>query len=79
MTYPILDFLNGNEGGKLCDQGDLCSDLDTQTGPKKFQGFAFNGQDPNAKPAFMVVPICDSADQPVYALKPRYDSGTPFS
>ncbi|KAL9118347.1 MAG: hypothetical protein Q9187_005111 [Circinaria calcarea] len=75
MTSPLLDFLNGNNGGKLCNQGDLCSNLDARSGKDQFQGFSFNGGDQNAKPAFMVVPICSSEGEPVYALKPRSDSG----
>ncbi|KAL8796202.1 MAG: hypothetical protein Q9195_001536 [Heterodermia aff. obscurata] len=75
MTNPLLTFLNGNEGGKLCDQGDLCSDLDPQSGDDEFQGFSFNGQDQNALPAFQVYGICDSENNPTYALKPRSDSG----
>lgn len=75
MTSPLLDFLNGNNGGKLCTQGDLCSNLDARSGKDQFQGFSFNGGDQNAKPAFMVVSICSSEGEPVYALKPRSDSG----
>ena len=75
MTEPILSFLNGNDGGKLCDLGDLCSDLDKKSGKDQFQGFSFNGRDQNAKPAFEVVGICDSEGEAVYALKPRDDSG----
>ena len=54
MTSPLLTFLNGNEGGKLCDQGDLCSDLGVKSGDDEFQSFSFNGQDQNALPAFQV-------------------------
>ena len=54
MTNPLLTFLNGNEGGKLCDQGDLCSDLGPPSGDDEFQSFSFNGQDQNALPAFEV-------------------------
>lgn len=78
MTSPLLDFLNGNDGGKLCNRGDLCSDLDALSGPDQFQGFSFNGGDQNAQPAFMLVPICDAEGQPRYALKPRSDSGRFF-
>ena len=54
MTNPLLTFLNGNEGGKLCDQGDLCSDLGVKSGDDEFQSFSFEGQDQNALPAFQV-------------------------
>ena len=54
MTSPLLTFLNGNEGGKLCDQGDLCSDLGVKSGDDEFQSFSFDGQDQNALPAFQV-------------------------
>ena len=75
LTHPLLAFLNGNDGGKLCDLDDLCSDLDAISGPDEFQGFSFNGDDQNARPAFEVVTICDSEGEGVYALKPRDDSG----
>ena len=54
MTSPLLTFLNGNMGGKLCDQGDLCSDLGVPSGPDKFQSFSFEGLDQNALPPFEV-------------------------
>ena len=65
MTSPLLTFLNGNEGGKLCDQGDLCSDLGVKSGDDEFQSFSFEGQDQNALPAFQVsllAPVRDVGD-----------------
>lgn len=61
MTNPLLTFLNGNAGGKLCDQGDLCSDLLPPGGDDEFQRFSFEGQDQNALPPFQVsiaAPFC---------------------
>ncbi|KAL8687661.1 MAG: hypothetical protein Q9218_006228 [Villophora microphyllina] len=75
MTGPLLSFLNGNDLGKLCDQFDLCSDLDVPSGADEFQGFGFFGQDPNALPPFEVYAICDADGKPSYALRPRHDSG----
>ncbi|KAI4141521.1 MAG: hypothetical protein L6R39_005299 [Caloplaca ligustica] len=75
MTPPLLTFLNGNEGGKLCNQGDLCSDLDGPSAEDEFQRFSFQGQDQNALPPFQVYGICDADGNPALALKPRDFSG----
>ncbi|KAG7005019.1 hypothetical protein G7Y79_00022g052400 [Physcia stellaris] len=75
MTSPLLTFLNGNRGGNLCDQGDLCSDLGVPSGPGEIQSFSFEGLDQNALPPFEVYGICDADNNPTLALKPRHDSG----
>lgn len=75
MTYPLLNFYNGNDGGDLCNEGNLCSELDFITGPDEFQGFSFQGGDQNRKPAFQIATLCDSEDEGLYVLQPRSDSG----
>ncbi|KAL8788830.1 MAG: hypothetical protein Q9213_001501 [Squamulea squamosa] len=75
MTSPLLTYLNGNDLGKLCDQADLCSDIDRTSGADEFQSFGFFGQDPNALPPFEVYGICDADGKAAYALRPRGESG----
>ena len=78
MTHPLLNFYNGNDGGDLCNEGDLCSDLDPISGPNEFQGFSFNGGDQNHTPAFQVAAVCDLEGEGVYVLQPRSGSGRFF-
>ncbi|KAL8711235.1 MAG: hypothetical protein Q9220_004380 [cf. Caloplaca sp. 1 TL-2023] len=73
MISPLLTYLNGNDGGKLCDQGDLCSDV-VKNSADQFDGLGFFGQDQNAQPPFEVYGICDADGNPTYAIRPRADS-----
>ncbi|MCJ1234688.1 hypothetical protein MMC14_002651 [Varicellaria rhodocarpa] len=75
MTAPLLNFLNGNGGGKLCNQRDLCSDLQAFNDPNSFDSLAFTGGDQNARPAFAIKNICDLEGQPAQILVPRNDTG----